>query len=164
MDIGSKVGSKWVIYKDEEFISCQWNDRWGILINIQFLRQGNGTDEDQCYARNYMFVRCPRGRYFHLSCVGLNDENMPDSFFCSEKCRDKAAEENQNYPYCHNDLGANVAMIGCSTGAACKTLSGTFVCRGMDPKKPPSRELVLLRTMQGRIQSFKDEEERQQVW
>lgn len=60
---------------------------------------------------------CTKGEVFHYSCAGLDTENLPNNWFCSDTCRN----EKDSYPYCtcHQDLGNDEPMIGCSAGSKC---------------------------------------------
>lgn len=60
---------------------------------------------------------CTGGEVFHYSCVGLDADDLPNTWFCSEECRN----EKDSYPYCicHQDLGNDETVIGCSAGSKC---------------------------------------------
>ena len=65
-------------------------------------------------------ANCPFGELFHYSCVAVDPDNLPDSWYCSDKCRNRKSF--YRYCHCHEDLGPDEPMIGCSAGGKC---SGT---------------------------------------
>ena len=77
---------------------------------------GEESDEDMigCEARS----SCKRGEFFHYSCVGIDSDNIPSPWFCSEECRDRNPEP-YLYCECQTDLGSDEPMIGCSAEGFC---------------------------------------------
>ena len=63
-------------------------------------------------------ANCPNGELFHFSCVGLDPENPPEDWFCSEACQRRRSYF--RYCHCHEDLGPDEPMIGCSAGSKCQ--------------------------------------------
>ena len=57
-------------------------------------------------------ANCPFGELFHYSCKDIDPVKLPDIWYCSDECR------NQKFTYCHchEDLGPDEPMIGCTAG------------------------------------------------
>lgn len=119
---------------------------WKILEtdSLQVLDEDDGTpifccgqdiDEDMigCEGRS----RCINGEFFHYSCAGVDPENRPVPWFCSEKCRTLKVEL-YTYCICGQDLGRNAPMIGCNREALCTRREWYHMtCVGVDPDNPP---------------------------
>ena len=67
-----------------------------------------------CYAGN----RCTRGQFFHRICAGIDDDDIPQPWYCCDEC----SRINTIYPYCHckENLGNDEPMIGCSAEEDCQ--------------------------------------------
>ena len=74
---------------------------------------------------------CPNFEWFHLGCVDLSEDTIPEVWLCSDLCRqtylgagnepkqqNKLEKASWEYPYCvcHKDKGKHVPMIGGSAG------------------------------------------------
>ena len=121
---------------------------------------------------------CTKGEVFHYSCAGLDTENLPNNWFCSDTCRN----EKDSYPYCtcHQDLGNDEPMIGCSAGSKCtadewyhtKCLDmtdvpeGNWYCRSAckSSKKAKSRKKSKSRSTVNKSDDFKYNYSRAITW
>ncbi|CAG2203273.1 unnamed protein product [Mytilus edulis] len=76
-------------------------------------REETGEDVILCGAGRI----CSHGELFHYTCVGLDPDDLPNNWFCSDACKD----HQDIYPYytCQQDLGNDEPMIGCSAGSRC---------------------------------------------
>ena len=62
-------------------------------------------------------ANCPYGELFHFSCVGVDPNNLPDLWYCSDDCRNRKSF--YRYCHCHEDLGPEEPMIGCAAAEKC---------------------------------------------
>ncbi|KAK3102767.1 hypothetical protein FSP39_013804 [Pinctada imbricata] len=62
-------------------------------------------------------IACSGGQYFHSSCVEMDENDLPDDWYCSDVC--KAMNSIYKYCHCRKNLGVDEPMIGCSAEALC---------------------------------------------
>ncbi|XP_061162619.1 uncharacterized protein LOC133171838 [Saccostrea echinata] len=56
-------------------------------------------------------IHCPGNNWFHLQCLHMEDDDVPDEeFYCSDDCRKRAVYK---YCNCHVDMGQYEPMVGC---------------------------------------------------
>ena len=56
------------------------------------------------------------GKYFHIPCTDVDPENIPETWFCSDECREI---RQMSQVYCHCRRILHEPMIGCSAGNSC---------------------------------------------
>ena len=101
-----------IVWHSLDVDSLKTNDGTGVPL----LCCGEETDEDLigCDSRS----SCQRGEFFHYSCVGLDPENVPSPWFCSDECRNRTPEP-YRFCECQTDRGSDEPMIGCSAETLC---------------------------------------------
>ena len=57
-------------------------------------------------------ANCPNGDVFHYSYVGIEPDDHPDDWYCSEECKRRGSF--YSYCHCHENLGPDEPMIACS--------------------------------------------------
>ena len=96
-----------------------------------------GEEKDEGLIEYGERANCPSGEVFHYSCVGIDPDDLPDNWYCSEECKNRNSFN--SYCHCHKDLGIDEPMVGCEAG---KKWLGTewyhMKCVGMSADAPPT--------------------------
>uniref|UniRef100_A0A8W8IKI6 Zinc finger PHD-type domain-containing protein n=1 Tax=Magallana gigas TaxID=29159 RepID=A0A8W8IKI6_MAGGI len=72
-------------------------------------------------------IHCPGNRWFHLQCLNMEEDDIPDEFYCSDDCRKRTVYK---YCSCHVDMGEYEPMVGCDN-QQCKTEWFHLKCVGL---------------------------------
>lgn len=98
---------------------------------------GNDLDDELigCSSKS----SCPKGEYFHYTCAGVDQDNIPVPWYCSDECRQLIIQP-YIYCWCGQDLGTDEPMIGCEAESLCVNKEWYHMrCVGIDPDKPPKK-------------------------
>lgn len=72
-------------------------------------------------------IYCPGNHWFHLQCLNMEEDDIPDEFYCSDDCRKRTVYK---YCSCHVDMGKYEPMVGCDN-QQCKTEWFHLKCVGL---------------------------------
>lgn len=78
---------------------------------------------------------CPFGRWFHYKCIGLQEDEEPEQFYCSETC---SQSNFTSYCLC-NKRNLEEATLKCAAGDKCENPTQRYhpSCVGFVPKLYP---------------------------
>nr|XP_022309155.1 uncharacterized protein LOC111114903 [Crassostrea virginica] len=74
-------------------------------------------------------INCPGNNRFHLECIGMEEDDVPDEdFYCSEECQKRRI---YRYCTCHEDLGEFEPMVACDN-KNCRLEWFHYKCVGLE--------------------------------